>query len=226
MTHPLDLPAWTSLRTRQQALARGEGPALRYDGDYAIFAAIADHEPDSLAALGALIVATGPAIVLQKDALPPVPGTRVEKHRMGVQMVAETLSGTSEIDFLELGDADAAEMLALATLTEPGPFFTRTHRLGDFIGIRDQGRLVAMAGERMKPDGFTEVSGVCTHPDFRGRGHAGALMRVVAARIAARGETPFLHAYADNRSAIALYESLGFRVRCEVSVTVLEPVGS
>jgi predicted GNAT family acetyltransferase len=225
MTHPLDRPAWTSLRTRQRALARGEGAALRYDGDYAIFAATADHEPDSLAALGALIAATGPAIVLQKEALPPVPGTLVEKHRMGVQMVAEALAGISEIDFLELGDPDAAEMLALATLTEPGPFFAQTHRLGDFIGIRDQGRLVAMAGERMKPAEFTEVSGVCTHPDFRGRGYAGALMRVVAARIAARGETPFLHAYADNRGAIALYESLGFQVRCEVSVTVLEPAG-
>ncbi len=222
MTHPLDRPAWTSLRTRQQALARGEGAALRYDGDYAIFAATADHEPVSLAALGALIDMTGPAIVLQKDPLPPVPGTRVEKHRMGVQMVAEALASAGEIDFLELGDPDAAEMLALATLTEPGPFFARTHRLGDFIGIRDEGRLVAMAGERMKPAGFTEVSGVCTHPDFRGRGYAGALMAVVAARILARGDTPFLHAYADNRGAIALYESLGFRVRCEVNVTVLK----
>lgn len=226
MTHPLDRPAWTALRTHQQALARGEGAALRYDGDYAIFAATGDHAPASLAALGSLIATTGPAIVLQKDRLLPVPGVRAEKHRMGVQMVAETIAGTSEIDFLELGDADAAEMLALATLTEPGPFFTRTHRLGDFIGIRQAGRLVAMAGERMKPEGFTEVSGVCTHPDFRGRGYAGALMRVVAARIAARGETPFLHAYADNRGAIALYESLGFRVRCDVSVTVLEPAGT
>jgi predicted GNAT family acetyltransferase len=223
MMHPLDRPAWTSLHTRQRALARGSGDALRYDSDFAVFAAIGDEHSASLSALGALIAATGPAIVLQKDALPPVPGTRVEKHRMGVQMVAETLSGASEIDFLELGDPDAAEMLALATLTEPGPFFARTHRLGDFIGIRDQGRLVAMAGERMKPDGFTEVSGVCTHPDWRGRGYAGGLMRVVAARILARGETPFLHAYADNRGAIALYESLGFRMRCEVSVTVLEP---
>lgn len=221
MTHPLDRPAWTALCTRQQALARGEGAALRYDRDYAIFAATEDHGVASLAALGSLIAATGPAIILQKDRLPPVPGVRVEKHRMGVQMVAERLAGGADIDFLELGDADAAEMLALATLTEPGPFFTRTHRLGDFIGIRHEGRLVAMAGERMKPEGFTEVSGVCTHPDHRGRGHAGALMRVVAQRIAARCETPFLHAYADNRGAIALYESLGFRVRCEVNVTVL-----
>ncbi|MDP5280319.1 GNAT family N-acetyltransferase [Sphingomonas sp. DG1-23] len=223
--HPLDRPAWTALQTTQSQLARGDGAALRYDPDYAIFAATADHEPASLAALGALIGATGPAIVLQKDPLPPVPGTTVAKHRMGVQMAAETLTGERDLDFLELGDADAAEMLTLATLTEPGPFFARTHRLGGFIGIRDQGRLVAMAGERMKPEGFTEVSGVCTHPDQRGRGYAGGLMRVAAARVLARGETPFLHAYADNRGAIALYESLGFRVRCEVNVTVLEPDG-
>lgn len=225
MTHPLDRPAWTALRTSQRALARGEGAALRYDGDYAIFAATGDHAPSSLAALGTLIGTTGPAIVLQKEALPPVPGTRVEKHRLGVQMVAETIAGASDLEFLELGDADAAEMLALATLTEPGPYFARTHRLGGFIGIRDQGRLVAMAGERMKPEGFTEVSGVCTHPEWRGRGFAGGLMRVVAERILARGETPFLHAYADNRGAIALYESLGFRLRCDVNVTVLAPVG-
>jgi len=220
MAHPLDRPAWSALRTTQRALAIGEGPALRYDPDYAIFAAT-DGDGASLAALGALTRATGPAIVLQKDALPLVPGTRVEKYRMGVQMVAEALIGGADIDFLELGDADAPEMLALATLTEPGPFFRRTHRLGDFIGIRQDGRLVAMAGERMKPEGFAEVSGVCTHPDWRGRGYAGALMRVVAARIAARGEVPFLHAYADNRGAIALYVSLGFRVRCGVHVTVL-----
>ena len=80
-----------------------------------------------------------------------------------------------------------------------------------------------MAGERMKPAGFTEVSGVCTHPDFRGRGYAGKLMRMVAQRIAARGETPFLHAYADNAGAIALYENLGYRWRCDVNVTVLAP---
>jgi predicted GNAT family acetyltransferase len=146
----------------------------------------------------------------------------VEKWREGVQMVAESLAPwDSSCEFKPLGDADAAEMLALATLTEPGPFFTRTHQLGDFIGLRREGRLIAMAGERMKPAGFTEVSGVSTHPDFRGQGLAGALMQIVAARIAARGETPFLHAYADNRGAIGLYERLGFRLRCNVNVTML-----
>ena len=113
-------------------------------------------------------------------------------------------------------------MLALARLTRPGPFSARTHRLGAFIGVKLDGRLVAMAGERMKPDGFTEVSGVCTHPDHRGRGYAGGLMRLVARRILERGETAFLHAYESNIGAIALYESLGFRRRRTVILTVLK----
>ncbi|HVJ02224.1 MAG TPA: GNAT family N-acetyltransferase [Sphingomonas sp.] len=224
MAHPLDNPAWTALCSTQSHLARGEGRALRYDGDYAVFAAAEDHSSQSLRALGNLVAATGPAIVLARGALPAVPGTCVEKTRPGVQMIAEALAPPrTACDFVALTDADAPDMLALATLTEPGPFFSRTHRLGDFIGVKIDGRLVAMVGERMKPAGFTEVSGVCTHPDFRGRGYAGALMEVVANRIAARGETPFLHAYADNEGAIALYEALGFRRRCEVMVTVLVP---
>jgi predicted GNAT family acetyltransferase len=221
--HPLDNPAWTALQTTQHDLARGNPPALRYEQNHAIFAATADHAPASLAALSALVAETGPAILLERHALPPVPRT-VRTHRMGVQMLADIPAPADpDFAFLDLTDADAAEMLALATLTEPGPFFARTHRLGRFIGVRREGRLVAMAGERMKPAGFTEVSGVCTHPDFRGHGLAGQLMRAVAARIVRRGELPFLHAYADNASAIALYERLGYRHRIDVNVTVLAP---
>ncbi|WP_137863816.1 MULTISPECIES: GNAT family N-acetyltransferase [unclassified Sphingomonas] len=223
--HPLDNPAWTALATSQKHLARGQGAARRYDGDYAIFAAAEDHGDVPLAALGALLAATGPAIVLEREPLPPVPGAIVRKHRMGVQMLAEApMPANPDFAFEELGDAGAAQMLALATLTEPGPFFARTHRLGRFIGVRHEGRLIAMAGERMRTPGFTEVSGVCTHPDFRGAGLAGKLMRAVAARIVARGELPFLHAYADNASAIALYERLGYRYRIDVNVTVLAQV--
>lgn len=224
MAHPLDNPAWSALRGPQAHLARGNGDALRYDSEHAVFAATKDCGPASLVQLGALIADTGPAIILARGALPAVPGTRIAKRRDGVQMIAERpASPRQSCDFIELGDGDAEEMLALATLTEPGPFFAKTHRLGSFIGVRNAGRLIAMAGERMKLDGFTEVSGVCTHPEHRGRGIAGALMDEVARRIVARGEAPFLHAYADNRGAIALYEALGFRLRCDVEVTVLEP---
>jgi predicted GNAT family acetyltransferase len=144
----------------------------------------------------------------------------IASQDLGVQMIAERLTAgpAADFDMAPLTDADGPEMLALATLTKPGPFFERTHQLGDFFGVKVDGRLAAMAGERMKPDGFTEVSGVCTHPEHRGRGYAGALMRLVAGRILDRGDTPFLHAYASNRGAIALYETLGFTLRREVQM--------
>lgn len=177
--------------------------------------------PESLEALAALVPAQGALGLVEAGEIAAPPGV-VATAFACVQMTAAALRGQSrEVDFEPLGDGDADEMLALATLTEPGPFFAKTHRLGDFIGVRREGRLVAMAGERMKPDGFTEVSGVCTHPEWRGRGYAGALMRIVAQRILARGETAFLHSYADNASAVALYEAMGFGIRTPITFTLL-----
>jgi hypothetical protein len=130
--------------------------------------------------------------------------------------------GPGEAVFEDLGEADAPQMFALARLTQPGPFFERTHALGDFIGVKDDGgRLLAMAGERLRPPGYTEVSAICTHPDARGRGHGAALTQVVTSRILARGETPFLHVFAHNVGAIRIYEALGFTVRTTMKMTVL-----
>ncbi len=123
---------------------------------------------------------------------------------------------------MSLTDDDAPEMLVLASLTEPGPFLARTHRMGRFLGIRRNGRLAAMAGERMRFPGHTEVSGVCTHPDFRGQGLARRLSAAVTAAIQQRGDRAFLHVWATNATAIAIYRGLGFEVRAEVSVAVLE----
>jgi predicted GNAT family acetyltransferase len=221
--HPLDRPAWSALTGRQSHLALVHGGARRYDAAYGVFAAVADTSAASLAGLGALVAAHGDVALLEADPPTDAPGVAVASQDLGVQMTAERLSEgpAPGFEMIALSDADGAEMLALATLTRPGPFFARTHQLGDFFGVKAGGRLVAMAGERMKPDGFTEVSGVCTHPEHRGRGYAGALMRRVAGRILARGETPFLHAYASNRGAIALYETLGFSLRREVLMTRL-----
>ena len=224
--HPLDRPVWSALTSRQAPLALGDARALRFDPAYALFAAAADDSPESTEALGRLNVSPSGMGLVEAGDMPLPPGAVVRAGAACVQMVAASLTGGGKaVAFEPLGEADAAEMLALATLTVPGPFFEKTHRLGDFIGVKQDGRLVAMAGERMKPDGFTEVSGVCTHPDHRGRGYAGALMRVVTQRILARGEQAFLHAYAANTATIALYETLGFRVRTKITYTVLEVPG-
>lgn len=220
--HPLDRPIWDSLEGRHGGFALGTPLARRYRTDISPFAASRDASPEALAALAQLLPNEGGLVLLEAGPIVVPPGAIVEKEALGVQMVADRLK-PAEPDprVVALGDADAPEMLALATLTEPGPFLANTHLFGGFIGIRIDGRLAAMAGERLKPQGFAEVSGVCTHPDFRGMGLAGLLSRIVANRIAARGETPFLHAYAVNAGAIRLYESLGFRIRTEVSVMVL-----
>ena len=109
--------------------------------------------------------------------------------------------------------ADVPEMLDLARRTKPGPFLSRTVAMGNYLGIRYGGALVAMAGERLHPSGWTEISAVCTDAAWRRRGLASRLVLAVAAGIRARGETPFLHAVASNVNAIRLYEQLGFRLR-------------
>lgn len=224
--HPLDRPVWNALNSGWAALAEGNGRALRLSPTYGPFAACADGNGLDLEALGPLIPASGELWLVEAGRAPFPPGANVARTGLLAQMVADTLSPwRREIDPVELGDADAVEMQALAALTRPGPFAARTHRLGGFVGVRHKGRLIAMAGERMRLKGFTEVSGVCTHPDHRGRGLAGALMSIVAERIRGRGESPFLHSYANNAGAIALYESLGFRIRATVHLTVLAGQG-
>lgn len=222
LAHPLDRPVLSALTgVRQAYLALGDTRAMRFDPAYALFAVARDDAPESVEALAGLIPDGGVVGLVEADEV-ALPADVSARQAACVQMTAQSLTpGGADLAFETLGDADAAEMLALATLTEPGPFFEKTHRLGDFIGVKQDGRLVAMAGERMKPDGFTEVSGVCTHPDWRGRGYAAGLMRGVTARILARGETAFLHAYAANTGAIGLYESLGFSVRTPITFTVL-----
>jgi hypothetical protein len=218
----LDRPIWHALTTCQSHLAVGTSRALRYDQDYAVFAAAIDDRPESLAELAALIPAQGNVILLQAGDAPLPPGTVALTRAAGIQMVLDRLTpGEPDFEIVPLTDDDAPEMLALATLTKPGPFFSRTHRLGDFIGVKQDGKLVAMAGERMKPAGFTELSGVCTLPAYRGRGYAGGLMRIVTQRILARGEIPFFHVYASNVGAIALYKTLGFVERSPMSIAFL-----
>jgi len=220
--HDLDRPVWASLTTVHAPLSEGDERARRFFRDVNLFASARDDGADALAALAALVRPGERIYLLQVPALVLPSQLRTVKVAAGVQMTAtRPLSDEHEQDAMLLTDADGPEMLALASLTEPGPFLARTHHMGRFLGIRSGGRLVAMAGERMRFPGFTEVSGVCTHPDFRGRGFARRLSAAVVAAIQRRGEHAFLHAWATNAPAIALYRGLGFEVRAEVNVAVL-----
>jgi predicted GNAT family acetyltransferase len=219
----LDRPVWTSLNTFHSALSIGSNLARRYAREVNLFASACDDTAPALAALADLVHAGERVFVLQVPEILVPEALVAVKAAKGVQMWAmrSAPAAPGHEDIVQLADADAPEMLALASLTEPGPFLARTHTMGKFIGIRIGGRLAAMAGERFRFPGYTEVSGVCTHPDFRGRGLARRLSAVVAAGIEARGERPILHAWKTNRAAIALYESLGFEIRNEVNVAVL-----
>jgi len=220
--HPLDRPVWGALTTLQAHLSLGDATARRFGPEYGLFAATADFSPGSLAALARLCGPGERLVLFEIDRRSAPPGLAVIDRGVCWQMVAETLAaGGSDAAITPLTEEDAPEMLALATLTNPGPFLARTHQLGGFVGVRREGALVAMAGERMKLPGFTEVSAVCTHPDHRGRGLAAALARAVATRVSARGETPFLHVLDHNAPAVALYRSLGFSLRRRMALTVL-----
>jgi predicted GNAT family acetyltransferase len=222
----LDRPVWASLTTAHENLSLGDEMARRYKPDVNRFASACDDSDAAMRTLASLVQTSDQVFILQESEIHIPSELAAIKVAKGVQMIAHFAIAPPDDEsdgiIIELSDQDAPDMLALATLTEPGPFLRRTHRMGSFFGIRVDGQLAAMAGERFRFPGYTEVSGVCTHPDFRGHGLAKRLSRHVAASIAARGETAFLHAWKSNIAAISLYEALGFQFRCEVNVAVLE----
>ena len=215
--HPLDNPAWSSLTGPHARFAEGTSRAVRYPADMSPFHAIPSIVDDDvwsdlekLAGPGQEVFLSGPPSLL--DRLPE--GWQVGMRLEGVQLVGTDAFVTAEDpEAIELGADDVEEMLDLVARTEPGPFKPRTYQLGTYLGIRRGGALVAMAGERMHPPGWTEISAVCTDPAFRGQGLAARLVRAIGHGIRARGERPLMHASAANTKAIRLYESIGFAVR-------------
>lgn len=214
----LDNPIWHSLRTGHAALALGDRRARRYPSHIGPLSGIPAQAEESFAAVAAL----APEDIVVLFALEPIraPQAWTELRRFKVvQMVRlERPAGPEPAEFAKTGMRrltadDAPAMVALAELTEPGPFRLRTLELGGFYGIFEGERLVSMAGRRMHLPGLIEVSAVCTHPDARGRGYARLLMERIIAEIESEGKTAFLHALPDN-PAIRIYERLGFRWRC------------
>jgi ribosomal protein S18 acetylase RimI-like enzyme len=217
--HPLDSPVRSSLTGPHARLAERRGRLLRYPPDVSPWLAMPDDPgPDDWADVAAL-AGPGGSFSLAGARGPLPEGWEAFFQADGVQLVQEVQGDPAATDdeAVLLGRADVPQMLDLVKRTRPGPFLARTVELGTYLGIRRGGRLVAMAGERMRPPGWTEISAVCTAPEYRGQGLGTRLIRAVAAGIRARGETPFLHAAADNAGALRLYESLGFRLRMKIT---------
>lgn len=219
----LDNAGWRALTTRQERFAEVAGSARRYPSDVSPFCAVDRLDPDAWHDLARLVGDGGTAVLFRTSIGDPPPGWVTLQRGVGHQMVVSDLRDAAEPAARRLGISDVDEVMELISIARPGPFETRTLELGDYHGVfDDDGRLVAMAGERLDLPGFTEISAVCTHPEARGRGLAAGLTRLVASRILERGDQPFLHV-ADGNPARAVYERLGFTVRTPVEFVAVQP---
>lgn len=229
MNAVLDRCVWLALSGRQAVVSLGDDVARRYQPDYAPFAAARDDSLESLTALRDMLPDGARAALFTPGELALPEGFTVLRRALVQQMVllpgalAEGLPALPPTT-RALGLADVPGMMGLVELTHPGPFAERTVALGRFLGVFEGETLVAMAGERMCLDGFVEISGVCTHPDHRGKRLSAALIGGLAQAAFERGETPFLHAFADNEPALAVYRKLGFSLRATMHMAAVSRV--
>jgi predicted GNAT family acetyltransferase len=203
---------WVALSGAQAPLAQSNEDGLRYKPEFAPFGAARNYSESSVAQIAQMLQANERLTLFtqHKPAIPP--GYDIVREATVIQMMgAREFAASDEAAIVELGKNDVPDMLELVEKTDPGPFKERTPEMGRFVGVRERGQLVAMAGERMVAGKYVELSAVCTHPDWRGRGLAGRLMEHLGAGIQHRGQVPFLHVFSTNTSAIRLYKQLGFR---------------
>ena len=209
----LDNAPWESLTGPHSRFGERAGKAARYLPEIAPFVALADPSDPAAWRDAARLVGPGESFAIAGSSVAPPAGWASALIGVGVQMVDASLAKAPDSEALRLGPADVPEILDLVARTQPGPFRPRTIELGTYLGIRRDGALVAMAGERLHPAGWTEISAVCTDPDYRGQGLATRLVSAVGAVIAERGDRVLLHALSTNLTAIGLYLALGFRLR-------------
>lgn len=218
---PLDNPIWSALTTVHQFIAIGNHHARRYPTDMSPMWGLREASVEAFADLAAM-VAPQETVALVTIGPVEVPADwQIVRTRWLDQMICTQQVEPPSAMLLPLQPTDVPDMLALTAATEPGPFRPRTIEMGDYFGIRSaDGRLVAMAGERLQLDRFTEISAVCADPEFRGRGYGRALVSFLTAKIQAAKKTPFLHVIPEN-GAKAMYQKVGFRLRRALHLTVV-----
>jgi ribosomal protein S18 acetylase RimI-like enzyme len=225
LSHPLDNPVWASLATQHAALARNAGNAARYPADVAPFVAVRESTAQA-AEQAASLIAPGELVCFVGIA-PPLPsGWRIEQSVPIAQMICRSrLENVDGPNVVELSQRHLADMLALTALVYPHYFRPRTIEMGRYLGIYDGNVLAAMAGERMHFDGHREISAVCAHPDYTGRGYARRLIAMLTNAILDGGELPFLHFSHENVRAKSLYERIGFSFRTDIPLLVVTRPG-
>jgi predicted GNAT family acetyltransferase len=215
--HVLDNPVWHALTGPHATVAERAPRAARYRTDVSVFGAIPDDPtPDAWNDLAALVGPGGATSIVRRDLTMPATWSTVFTlpcRQMVLPAEVACAAPDARVSILELGAVDVPEMLALVERTKPGPLLARTVELGTYLGVRENGVLVAMAGVRMRPTGYREISAVCTEPSHQGRGLASQLVRAVVARIRDRNEVPILHLTLANESAHRVYRGLGFETR-------------
>jgi ribosomal protein S18 acetylase RimI-like enzyme len=221
MLESLDNPIWFALTTEHRLLAHSHGLARRYPPDVSPLAALLHPTQDAFADLQRLVNPGEHVALFTASPFEEPGGWQIHRSRWIDQMICESSLDSPPLAPLQLGTADVPEMLDLTAATEPGPFLPQTIQMGSYFGIRaSDGRLVAMAGERLQSTAFAEISAVCTLPEFRGRGYARALVTFLAGQILAAGKTPFLHVKAENGAKV-VYQKIGFRLRAAIRLTVI-----
>jgi len=221
MEHVLDNPAWYALISGNSNLACGTDSVKFYDKDVAPFVGFKANSAANFDALYELIDHNGLVMFISPQPA-AIPGKwKVLRHIPCLQMVYHGGAVAINADLIDLTNEHIPQMLELTQLTKPGPFLSRTIEFGHYQGIFDNEKLVAMAGQRMAPLPYIEVSAVCTHPDHVGKGYAKQLLLSQVNQIIKQGSIPFLHVRDDNYRAIKLYESIGFTTRTDMHFYML-----
>ncbi|MBS0438972.1 MAG: GNAT family N-acetyltransferase [Proteobacteria bacterium] len=222
----IDNPFWASLLTRHRAIALRDGDAARYPAQFAPFVGVANADSDAGDALTRLVGAEQNLLLLGVAPRLPAPWTLEAFHPLAQMIRSAPLSVVDGPEIIPLSSAHRADVLALTALVYPHYFRERTMELGRYFGIympdkNGEVRLAAMIGERLGTETHTEMSAICTHPDFTGRGYAQRLTAFLTNDTLAHGRTPFLHVSHENTRALQLYAHMGYTLRRDIGFWAL-----